>query len=178
MSQLTVEDEELIDLLEQGASVATAASASNKYRALVTDILFHFADSQLAGASGYAACVSLGPTIDDRIALAGVVREKMKMARQVYQLLAGFSINVERYFVSHTWDARLNRHADLGYRRASSDKRLNALMFPLQSWADVVAFTYLMAEMACLQLDDLCSCSYKPFAALAIEFQPVEQTPG
>jgi 1,2-phenylacetyl-CoA epoxidase catalytic subunit len=175
MHQMTDDDARLLDLLKSGARIDSPDSASNSYRALVTNILFQFADSELAGASGYVDCIGLGPTLDDRISLTTVVQEKMTIAKRVYALLSEFGINLSKYFVLHTWNARLSRHAELDFRRASSDKRLNALMFPLESWADVGVFTYLMAEMACLQLDDFGTCSYSPFAAVALECRSIEQ---
>lgn len=174
--QLTEQDRQTAALVEAGSQITVLNPEANTYKTLVSSILFQFADSQMAGAAGYATCINIAPTVDDRLDLAKITYEKTSMAKRVYLLLRdGFEINISKYAGLHSWEMRINRHTQLGYRRASSDKRLNALLYPLQTWADITTFTYLMAHMACLQLRDFATCSFLPWAELASEFLPIEE---
>lgn len=164
---LVDEDHRLINELKERTCLDSLDAATPKFRELTTGILFQFADSQLAGASGYNACLNWGPTLDDRIELGKVVVEKMEMARNTYAILAGQNLNVNKYFAAHSWDAKVLRDADLGFRRASADKRLNALMYPLESWVDMSVFAYLMSSATCYTLSDFLSCSFAPLKDLA-----------
>lgn len=174
--ELTVSDEQLINLMERGEKIESFSADSRKYIELVTGILFQFADSEMAGAAGYTRFINLGPTIDDRRTLAGIAAEKMSMVQSTYNLLRELGLNMDKYFSSHCWEARIQRKATLGFRRAASDRRLNALMFPLESWADVAVFTYLMASMACLQLEEFAGSSFLPWSELVAEFLVLERT--
>jgi ring-1,2-phenylacetyl-CoA epoxidase subunit PaaA len=164
---LVDEDRELIENIERGNRLGSFDKTTPKFRELATGILFQFADSQLAGAAGYNDCLNWGPTLDDRIALATIVVEKMEMAKQTYAILASLNLNVEKYFESHSWDAKVLRGADVGFRRASWDKRLNALIYPLESWVDMAIFAHLMSSMTCYTLNNFAECSFAPLKSLA-----------
>lgn len=164
---LVDDDRRLINEIHGSACLDSFETATPKFRELTTGILFQFADSQLAGASGYNACLNWGPTLDDRIELGMVVVEKMEMARKAYAILASLNLNVEKYFAAHSWDAKVLRDADLGFRRASADKRLNALMYPMEGWVDMAVFAYLMSSATCYTLSDFLSCSFAPLKELA-----------
>ncbi|HEY9733844.1 MAG TPA: Phenylacetic acid catabolic protein [Drouetiella sp.] len=164
---LVDEDRELIKAIERGSSLVSFEKTTPKFRELASGLLFQFADSQLAGAAGYNNCLNWGPTLDDRIALATIVVEKMDMAKKTYAILASQNLNVEKYFESHSWDAKVLRGADVGFRRASWDKRLNALIYPLESWVDMAIFAHLMSSMTCYTLNDFAKCSFAPLKSLA-----------
>lgn len=166
--ELSQEDLDLISRLEAGGEkVRSLKECTNTYRKLLTSILFQFADSQLAAASAFAGAMQLAPSLDNRIELATITRDKLEMTRQTHGLLGELDLNLKKYFSSHDWESRVNRHAALGYVRASSDKRLNALMYPLEGWCDVAVFTYLMSAMTCIQLADFAESSFSPWAELA-----------
>ncbi len=174
--ELTASDEQLINLMERGEKIESFPADSRKYIELVTGILFQFADSEMSGAAGYTRFINLGPTIDDRRTLATIAAEKMSMVQSTYKLLRELGLNMDKYFSSHCWEARIQRKATLGFRRAASDRRLNALMYPLESWADVAVFTYLMASMACLQLEEFAGSSFLPWSDLVGQFLTLEKT--
>ena len=167
LDRLTEADKVLLDSITEGKQVTADQEISPKYRELITGLLLQLADSELAGAAGYGQLLNLGPTLACRIELSSIVNDKFCQAQNAYELIKALGLNVEKYFLLHSWDARIQRHAQLGYRRASSDKRLNALMFPLTSWPDLSVFTYLMATMARLQFEEFSTASYEPLAELA-----------
>lgn len=165
--ELSQDDQKLIGRLATGEKIDSLKDATNIYRKLLTSILFQFADSQLAASSAFAGAMQLAPSLDNRIELATIVKDKLEMTRDTHALLGELDLNLKKYFSSHDWESKVNRHASLGYVRASSDKRLNALMYPLEGWCDVAVFTYLMSTMTCIQLEDFVECSFAPWAELA-----------
>lgn len=171
---LSADDRGLLERISHGESVLTLQESSGKYRELSTGILLQYADSEMSGGAGYARAVSMAPSLAERVALAKITYEKLSLAQKTYELVAQTGINIDKYIASHCWEARLERNVSLGYRRTSADKRVNALMYPLQGWSDLAMFTYLMASMACLQLGDFSKSSFKPWAILAGNHLPVE----
>ncbi|MBZ0185046.1 MAG: phenylacetate-CoA oxygenase subunit PaaI [Candidatus Obscuribacterales bacterium] len=170
MSDYCLEDQELIKRLEEGEKITSISQAGKTYRKLVSGLLLQFADSELAASASYAESVKLGPTLDERIDVATIARDKMLTGKRTYELLSQFGINLDKYFACHTWEAKVSRYTDLGYSRASSDKRLNALLYPLEGWADLSVFTYLMATMSVVQLEDFLDSSYQPWSQLCGDF--------
>ena len=158
---------QLVESLQEGTA---------KYRELATGILLQYADSEMAASAGYASLLHLAPHIHERLELSSISYEKLVLAERAYQLISQTGMNVEKYVSSHCWESRLHRDLNLGYRRASADKRVNALMFPIQSWEDLLIFTYLMAAMASLQLQDFSRSSFTPWAKLAANHIGIEDS--
>lgn len=170
------EDCRLLSIIEEGGSVKSFHQGSARYSQLLVDIILQFADSQLAGATGYATIVNSAPTLNDRTGLARIVIEKLEMAQRSYALLQNHhGMDVEQYVRSHGWEARVMRGARLALRRPVTDRRWHALMFPLEGWLDMTVFAYLMSSMTCLMLENFLSCSFSPLCQLATECLPVEQ---
>lgn len=173
---LTEEDRRLLQQIGSGSAVSNLQSSSKKYRELATGILLQYADSEMSGAAGYAQVLPCAPGLKERVALARIMHEKLSLAQRTYDLAAQTGISIDKYVSSHCWESRLQRKVALGYRRGAADKRVNALMYPMEGWADLCVFTYLMASMACLQLDDFRKSSFEPWANLAAEHLPVEES--
>lgn len=173
---LSESDRALLSTIIEGKSVLNLQDSSSKYKELVIGILLQYADSEMAGGAGFAEALSLAPSLAEKTALAKIAYEKLALADKTYQLAGQTGINIDKYIASHCWDARLGRSASLGYKRISADKRLNALHFPIQSWPDLAVFTYMMASVACFQLEDFCSSSFEPWAQLASSHLPIEKS--
>lgn len=173
---LSEADRTLLEKICSGVCIMKLEDSSGKYKELVTGLLLQYADSEMAGAAGYASSLPIAPSLAERSTLARIITEKYSLAEKTYSLVAQTGINVDKYVSSHCWESRLNREVSLGYRRMSGDKRLNALMYPIQGWPDLVVFTYLMASMACMQLEDFTQCSFEPWAALAHTHLPIERS--
>lgn len=176
MSRTLAEDDcTLRDNIKSGSRVKSLQTSSRFYRELAIGILLQYADSEMAGAAGYGMSLNMAPQLHYRIELSQITSEKLKLAAKTYELAAQTGINIDKYISSHCWEARLPRTVSLGYKRTSSDKRVNALMYPLQSFPDLAMFSYLMASMACFQLQDFSKSSFEPWAALASDHLPVEE---
>ena len=175
MEPFNQEDNELIAKLESGYKLQSLNDCTKNYRKFLTNILFQFADSQLAAASAFSDVMQLAPSLDSRIELATITKDKLEMTKLTHNIMNELDLNFKKYFSSHDWKSRVNRHASLGYVRASSDKRLNALMYPLEGWCDVAIFTYLMSAMTCIQLSDFTNCSFTPWSKLASKILKIEK---
>jgi 1,2-phenylacetyl-CoA epoxidase catalytic subunit len=169
-------DRIVLEKIAAGQPIPNLQEVSGKYRELATGILLQYADSEMAGGAGYSTLLPLAPSLAERVALASITYEKLALAQKTYTLVSQTGINIDKYIASHSWEARLGRSAALSYRRMAADKRVNALMYPLQSWNDLVVFTYLMANMACLHLQDFSKSSFEPWAQLAQAHLPIEKT--
>jgi len=169
-------DRVVLNEIAAGKSIPNLQDSSGKYRELATGILLQYADSEMAGGAGYSTLLPLAPSLAERVALASITHEKLALAQKTYTLVTQTGINIDKYIASHSWEARLGRSAALGYRRMAADKRVNALMYPVHSWNDLVIFTYLMANMACLHLQDFSNSSFEPWAQLAQAHLPIEKT--
>lgn len=176
VSALSESDRSLLAGISEGKSVTNLQTSSSKYRELVIGILLQCADSEMAGGLGFAAALSLPPSLAEKTALARIAYEKLTLADKTYQLAAQTGINIDKYIASHCWEARLGRSAVLEYKRISADKRLNALHFSIECWSDLIVFTYMMASVACLQLEDFCSSSFEPWSELASTHLPIEKS--
>lgn len=174
----TLADEDCLlrDKIASGSTINSLQTSSKLYRELAIGILLQYADSEMAGASAYAQAMNMASSLAARLELSKITNEKLNLAKNTYDLVAETGINVDKYINSHCWEARLQRNNSLGYKRAASDKRVNALMYPIQSFPDLAMFSYLMASMACFQLRDFSKSSFQPWATLAKNHLPVEQS--
>ncbi len=178
MKQLEISEEDrlLLEKITAGKNILTLQESSSKYRELASGILLQYADSEMAGAFGYSTAIALAPGLAEKAALAKITYEKLSLAQKTYELVAQSGMNIDKYTSSHCFEARLQRNVSLGYRRSSQDKRVNALMYPLQGWPDLAIFTYLMASMACLLLEDFSHSSFHPWAELSAAHLPIEKS--
>ena len=102
--------------------------------------------------------------LHEDLRLRKAIAKKFGHAGTVLELLVPFGVDPDLYMVEHAWDARVDRSADLGYRRIGGDKRLNVFHYPLQGWLDSLVFVLLMGGASVIQLIDQVASSYKPFA--------------
>jgi ring-1,2-phenylacetyl-CoA epoxidase subunit PaaA len=157
-------DRALVARIAAGETLAGPDEVTPGYRGELLRMMVGLVDSQLAGAAGLAGQINAAPTIADRQLASRMVSEKFGHAGAVLELLVPFGVDPDLYMVEHAWDARIDRSADLGYRRTGGDKRLNVFHYPLQGWLDSLVFVLLMGGASVIQLIDQVASSYKPFA--------------
>ncbi|HLI12540.1 MAG TPA: Phenylacetic acid catabolic protein [Alphaproteobacteria bacterium] len=169
-----MEEATLIARVARGESLGAEDELPAGYRGELMRLMVVFVDSELAGAAGFADHINRAPGLAERCAAARIVSEKFQHAEMVLTLLARFGVNPRLYVRSHPWSARLDRALDLGNRRVGGDKRLNVFHYPLEGWVDAVAMNMLMGTASAIQLEELCHCSYAPFAAAMSRIVPRE----
>ena len=157
-------DKELIAALAKGETLSDPARLTPGYRTELVRLMALLADSELAGAAGFADLINTAPSVIDRIQAARMVAEKFDHARLVLALLADFGVHPDLYLAEHAWSARIDRGADLGTRRIGGDKRLNVFHYPLQGWLDALVLEFLMGHASVIQLGDQAEGCYAPFA--------------
>ena len=85
-----------------------------------------------------------------------------------------FGVDTARYAVHHPWAARVERNADLGTSRQSTDMRLSVFYYPLQGWVDAVVMNVLMGRAVGIQLAEFSKVSYAPLAEVFRQIAPRE----
>lgn len=163
------EDEKLIEAIAAGSRIASPEDVTPAYRAELLRLMVVLADSELAGAAGFADQINQAPGMRERTTAARIVAEKFAHAETILELLRPFGVSPELYVTSHSWNARVNRAVDLGTRRTGGDKRLNVFHYPLEGWTDAVAMNMLMGSASSIQLAELLDCSYGPLADAMVE---------
>ncbi len=161
---MTTDEKTLTDRIAAGEKIERGAALSVGFRSELMRLMVIFADSEIAGAAGFADVINCGPGLKERMIAARIVSEKFQHAETVLALLQDFGVNPALYVSSHPWSARLDRDVDLGARRIGGDKRLNVFYYPLEGWTDAVAMNMLMGAATTVQIGELQHCSYQPLA--------------
>ncbi|MBY4677156.1 Phenylacetic acid catabolic protein [Marinobacterium arenosum] len=159
-----MDDKTLIDRIAKGEKIQQGEELSSGYRSELMRLMVVFADSELAGAAGFADMINYGPGLRERQVAAQIVADKFDHAEKVLNLLNEFGVNPGVYVASHSWAGRLSRSLDLGNRRIGGDKRLNVFHYPLEGWTDSLVMSSLMGAASTVQLKELRNCSYAPLA--------------
>lgn len=175
-NQLSEDDNRLVESIAGGALIENWQETTGRFRELATGIILQFADSEMAGAAGFANFINKSPSIDDRINISRMVTEKMSMAKDAYGVLDGLNFNAARYVNGHCFDSRVLRDSFLGFTRSSADKRLNALLYPLENFEDMLVFTYLLATMAKMMLKEFSEAAFKPLRDMAAKCLVIESS--
>ncbi len=137
------------------------------YREHLINLLYMQADSELAGALGYAPCIKMAPTLEEYLASAMIVKDEFRHARVVYKLLEHLGEDVETHVQHFDYNSRLaDENADIGAKRAGGDKRVNIFYYPIPTWVDFVMFNFCMDRGAGHQLEDSLTASYQPWAVV------------
>jgi ring-1,2-phenylacetyl-CoA epoxidase subunit PaaA len=151
--------------IEGGGRVESPEEMTGEYRELLVHLMTMQADSELAGAYGYVPWITKAPTVEEKHVVAQIVKDEVRHALVMYGLLADLGMDVEGHVRAHdeVFTMRIDRDADLGTARITSDKRVNIFYYPIETWADFVFFNFCMDRGAGHQLEDVRHCSYGPW---------------
>lgn len=162
------------DYLAQGGVLSSPSNVPPRYRGELLRLMATFVDSELAGSAGFADTINDAPGIKQRIAAARITLEKTDHAERVLNVMGTFGVDTVRYAVHHPWAARVDRNADLGTSRQSTDMRLSVFYYPLEGWVDAVVMNVLMGRAVGIQLSEFSKVSYAPLADVFREIAPRE----
>lgn len=168
------EELKLVDYLAGGGKLTSPANANARYRGEIMRLMAVFVDSEMAGGSGFADCINLGPGLKDRMIAARIVLEKFGHAERVLGIMEEFGANTSRYVQHHPWADRLERNVNLGTTRIEGDMRLNVFRYPITDWCDAVTMSTLMGCATVVFLKEASACSYQPLADAFAEILPTE----
>jgi len=166
---------QLITYIANGGTLGSPDNATSRYRAELMRLMAVLVDSEMAGASGFANCITMAPGLRERIIAAQMVVDKFNHASKVLELMEQFGAKLTPYVQAHPWAARQARDVNLGTRRVDGDMRLNVFHYPIEGWLDSVVMNLLMGRASVLQLGEFASCSYQPFADVIAQILPVEE---
>lgn len=165
---MTVEEREerLLAKIRAGEKIESPEEMTEEYRANLIHLMTMQADSELAGAYGYVPWIMKAPTVEEKLVVAQIVKDEVRHAKVMYDLLADLGFDVAGHIRPHeeAFARRLDDpEADIGTARLSSDKRVNIFYYPIDVWADFVMFNFCMDRGAGHQLEDARRSSYGPW---------------
>ncbi|MBI2466937.1 MAG: phenylacetate-CoA oxygenase subunit PaaI [Candidatus Rokubacteria bacterium] len=158
--------ERLLRRLAAGEKIQSAEEMSQLYRENLLHLMTMQADSELAGAYGYVPWIMKAPTVEEKLVVAQIVKDEMRHAKVMYDLLADLGFDVEGHVRPHdqAFARRLDDpDADIGTARLGTDKRVNIFYYAIDTWPDFVMFNFCMDRGAGHQLEDTRRCSYGPW---------------
>ncbi|HLQ31511.1 MAG TPA: Phenylacetic acid catabolic protein [Chloroflexota bacterium] len=154
--------QELQRRLDGGEKIRSVDDMSPEYYQALLNLMLMQADSELAGGIGYMPWIAKAPGINEKYAVANIVREEIGHAHAMYKLLRGIGFDVDSHVARHDWDLRVQAD-NIGTERLASDKRVNIFYYPIDTWADFIMFNFCMDRGAAHQLYDAEHCSYEPW---------------
>lgn len=157
--------ERLLAKIRAGERIESLAEMTEQYQANLIHLLTMQGDSELAGAYGYVPWITKAPTVEEKQAVAQIVKDEVRHATVIYGLLADLGVDVEAHVRRHdeVFTMRIAGDADIGTVRITADKRVNIFYYPIETWADFVFFNFCMDRGAGHQLEDVRHCSYGPW---------------
>ncbi len=168
-----VTEAQLLERLARGEKIERREDMTPEYFEHLINLMVQQADSELAGGLGYVPWIGKAPTIEEKLAVASIVRDEIRHAKVMYALLRDLDFDVDAHIARHDYDFRIDdSEADLGTERLAQDGRVNIFYYPIDSWADFIMFNFCMDRGAGHQLEDVKECSYGPWTkAIAGIFQ-------
>jgi ring-1,2-phenylacetyl-CoA epoxidase subunit PaaA len=157
-------EEKILLKIQAGEKIESPKEMTDEYRENLINLMLMQADSELAGAYGYAPMITKAPNIKETLVVATIVKDEVRHARVIYRLLEDLGIDVNSRFKQHDYTFRVEDQVDLGSQRAAKDARVNIFYYPLSTWADFIMFNFCMDRGAGHQLVDALHCSYGPWS--------------
>ncbi|MBM3275471.1 MAG: phenylacetate-CoA oxygenase subunit PaaI [Candidatus Sericytochromatia bacterium] len=160
-----VSHEQVLERLARGEKIERPEEMSPEYHEALVNLMTQQADSELAGGLGYVPWIAKAPSIEEKLAVASIVRDEIRHAKVMYGLLRDLGLDVEAHIAQHDYNFRLDdAGADIGTDRLAADGRVNIFYYPIDSWADFIMFNFCMDRGAGHQLEDVKESSFSPWA--------------
>lgn len=160
-----VTEEQLLERIARGDKIETREEMTDEYFDLVFNLMLQQADSEIAGGLGYVPWIAKAPTVEEKLAVATIVRDEMRHAKAMYKILENLGLDVEARIASHDYNFRIDdARADLGTSRVKDDTRVNIFYYPIDTWCDFIMFNFCMDRGAGHQLEDVKDGSFGPWA--------------
>lgn len=160
-----VTEQEMLDRLARGEKITSREEMTDDYYEQLRNLMLQQADSELAGGLGYGPWIEKAPTIDEKLAVASIVKDEIRHAKAMYKLLEKLGVDIEAHIAKHDYNFRLeDGQQDIGADRVKDDTRVNIFYYPIESWSDFIMFNFCMDRGAGHQLEDVLECSYAPWA--------------
>jgi ring-1,2-phenylacetyl-CoA epoxidase subunit PaaA len=149
-------NEAMMAKINSGQKLESLDEVTQEYKDNLLKLMIAQADSELAGAYGYVHFIQDAPTMAERLAMANIVKDEIRHARAMYDLLDRVGIDTNKLIENNM------------------EHRMKVFYEPIKTWADLVMFNFLMDRAAGHQLRDAAECSWGPWSRAMIQIEKEE----
>ncbi len=148
--------EAMMAKINSGQKLESLDEVTEEYRENLLKLMIAQADSELAGAYGYVPWIQGAPTMAERLAMANIVKDEIRHARAMYDLLDKVGVDTDKLIAD------------------DMKNRMKVFYEPIKTWADLVMFNFLMDRAAGHQLRDAAECSWGPWSRAMVQIEKEE----
>lgn len=149
-------NDEMMAKINAGHKLESLEEITDEYKDSLLKLMIAQADSELAGAYGYVPWIEGAPNMPERLAMANIVKDEIRHARAMYDLLDKVGIDTDALI------------------EAGMVNRMKVFYEPIKTWADLVMFNFLMDRAAGHQLRDAAECSWGPWSRAMVQIEKEE----
>lgn len=149
-------NEAMMTKIGSGQKLESLDEVTAEYKDSLLKLMIAQADSELAGAYGYVPWIEGAPNMPERLAMANIVKDEIRHARAMYDLLDKVGIDTDKLI------------------EAGMVNRMKVFYEPINTWADLVMFNFLMDRAAGHQLRDAAECSWGPWSRAMVQIEKEE----
>lgn len=172
----SAEDLKLFEDIKKGRTFDKNEKLPSLYEKYLKNLLWMQGDSEYSGSLGYLPWISKAPTLHERVIVSQIVKDEMRHAQVIYNMLDDLGENTHAHLLSHDFDWRLpTDETQIGFKRMKDDYRVNIFYYQINYWADFILFNFFIDRGAGHQLEDTFESSYLPWKR-AIESIYKEET--
>jgi len=148
--------EAMMAKINSGQKLESLDEVTAEYKENLLKLMIAQADSELAGAYGYVPWIQGAPTMAERLAMANIVKDEIRHARAMYDLLDKVGVDTDKLIAD------------------DMKNRMKVFYEPIKTWADLVMFNFLMDRAAGHQLRDAAECSWGPWSRAMVQIEKEE----
>lgn len=163
-TEFSAEEQAVIQEIQNGKTFDKGDELPPVYKKHLLNLLWMQGDSEYAGALGYMPWIAKAPSLKEKVLVAQIVKDEMRHASVIYKMLRDLGENPEAHVENSEMDYKLeDDKAQIGFKRAKSDSRVNIFYYQIKYWTDFILFNFLMDRAAGHQLEDTLHSSYLPW---------------
>ncbi len=150
-------EEAMMQKIQSGQKLESLDEVTEEYKDNLLKLMIAQADSELAGAYGYVPWIEGAPTMAEKLAMATIVKDEMRHARAMYELLDRLGVDTDKLI-----------------NEDKMKNRMKVFYEPIRTWSDLVMFNFLMDRAAGHQLRDAAECSWGPWSRSMVQIEKEE----
>ncbi len=160
----TPEEGQLFAEIAEGRTFDKGEELPPLYHKHLLNLLWMQGDSEYAGALGYMPWIEKAPDLKEKLLVAQIVKDEMRHATVIYKMLRDLGENPEGHIEKSELGYKIeDDQANIGFKRAKDDFRVNIFYYSINYWTDFILFNFLMDRAAGHQLEDTLHSSYTPW---------------
>ncbi len=152
------------EIIQGGGSIESVDEMSDEYYENLRSLMSRQADFELAAAYCRIPWVTKAPTLEERLAVADMVRDELHHARSIYRLLADIGIDPEpRSQEMEFFFDPASGDVEPGRDRGWEDSPGAVFSAHIDTWIDFVMFQFCLDRGVRHMLEDVRCSSYGPW---------------